>query len=139
MNLLARRGSRAGPKHRGQPAAIRPSPSPHLMRSVTYVVVRHWYAGGVSNVNSDEVRIPRHAREAVARHETVVVFNRERPVVALVHPDDAPASAPSQRGRNLRSLIKALRALPSPDEAFADDMTDVIRSEDITPENSWAP
>ena len=93
----------------------------------------------MSSVNSDKVRIPRHAREAIARHETVVVLNRERPVAALVHPDDAPASAPSQRGRNLRSITKALRALPSPDEAFADDMTEVIRSEGITPEDPWAP
>ena len=93
----------------------------------------------MSSVNSDKVRIPRHAREAIARHETVVVLNRERPVAALVHPDDAPASAPSQRGRNLLSITKALRALPSPDEAFADDMTEVIRSEGITPEDPWAP
>lgn len=93
----------------------------------------------MSNVNSDEIRIPRHAREAIARHETVVVFNRERPVVALVHPDDATASAPSQRGRSLRSVIEALRVLPSPDEGFVDDMNEVIRSDGIVPEDPWAP
>lgn len=98
-----------------------------------------WYTADVSSISSDEVRIPRHARDAIARHETVVVFNRERPVVALVHPDDASANAASPRRRSLRSVADALRALPAPDAAFADDMTEVMRSEGTMPEDPWAP
>jgi len=92
----------------------------------------------MTNISSDEVRIPRYARDAVARHETVVVFNRERPVLALVHPDDA-GLVPAAHGRPLRSILAALRALPNPDESFADDMALVLRSQGTVPEDPWAP
>ena len=92
----------------------------------------------MSSINADEVRIPRLARDAVARHETVVVINRERPVLALVHPDDvAPATAP--RGRAMGALAAALRVLPDPDPAFADDMEEVLRSVGPGPDDPWAP
>ncbi|MGH9028648.1 MAG: hypothetical protein ACRDV4_03425 [Acidimicrobiales bacterium] len=90
----------------------------------------------MSSISSDEVRIPRHAREAVARHETVFVFNRERPVVALVHPDDA-AKVDAPPARRLPSVIEALRALPPPDPAFVDDMDEVLRSEGTETEDPW--
>src|SRR5580692_7643257 len=38
------------------------------------------YAEIMTTIRAEDVRIPRHAREAVARHELVVVANRERPV-----------------------------------------------------------
>ncbi len=42
----------------------------------------------MTTIKAEEVRIPRRAREAVARHEQVVVVNRERPAYVIVHPDD---------------------------------------------------
>ena len=91
----------------------------------------------MSSISGDEVRIPRHAREAVARHETVVVFNRERAVLALVHPDDARPSSTSQ-GRPVRAITAILESLPPPDPAFADDLTEVLRSVGPVPEDPWA-
>jgi hypothetical protein len=87
-------------------------------------------------INSDDVRIPRHAREAVARHETVVVFNRERAVLVLVHPDDVGHRS-SSHGRPVRAVAEALRSAPEPDPAFADDMADVLRSAGRAPESPW--
>jgi hypothetical protein len=37
----------------------------------------------MARIRAEEVRIPRSAREAVARHEAVVVLNRERPVYVI--------------------------------------------------------
>ncbi len=66
-----------------------------------------------------------------------MVLNRERPVMAIVHPDDL--SPPSQvRGRPVRTIAAALRALPAPDVAFADDMTEVLRSAGPAPDDPWA-
>ena len=42
----------------------------------------------MTTIRAEDVRIPRHAREAVARHERVTVMNRERPAFVIVHPDD---------------------------------------------------
>jgi len=91
----------------------------------------------MSSIQSDEVRIPRHAREAVARHETVLVFNRERPVLALVHPDDI-APTPHRYGRPVSSVAADLALLPEPDPAFASDMSDVLRLVGPSPEDPWA-
>jgi hypothetical protein len=88
-------------------------------------------------LSSDEVRIPRHAREAVARHETVVVFNRERAVLALVHPDDIGHPS-TPHGRPVRAVAEALRSAPEPDPAFASDMADVLRSVGRVPQDPWA-
>lgn len=91
----------------------------------------------MSSIQSDEVRIPRHAREAVARHETVLVFNRERPVLALVHPDDiAPSS--HRHGRPVSAAAADLAALPEPDPQFAVDMSDVLQLIGPPPEDPWA-
>lgn len=91
-----------------------------------------------TTINADEVRIPRPIREAVARHEQVVVLNREHPVLAIVHPDDLPAATAAPRGVRLRDLAPHLAAVPAPDEAFADDMTAVLESVGATPEDPWA-
>jgi hypothetical protein len=54
----------------------------------------------MTTIRAEEVRIPRHAREAVARHERVVVVNHDRPTFVIAHPDDAAAcSSVVRRGR----------------------------------------
>jgi hypothetical protein len=90
----------------------------------------------MSAISSDQVRIPRRAREAVARHETVVVFNRERAVLALVHPDDV--SPRPTFGRSVRAVAASLSRLPEPDPAFASDMAEVMRSIGAVPGDPWA-
>jgi hypothetical protein len=60
----------------------------------------------MTTIRAEEVWIPRRARDAVARHEQVVVVNRERPAYVIVHPDDrAAASRLARRGRPLREAL----------------------------------
>lgn len=94
----------------------------------------------MATVRAEEVRIPRRAREAVARHEQVVVVNRERPAYVIVHPDDRAASAsPARRGRPLREALHILASTAPPDPGFAEDMEAVLAEVGASPEDPWAP
>jgi hypothetical protein len=90
-------------------------------------------------IKAEEVRIPRRARDAVAHHEEVVVFNRERPAYVIVHPDDHRQPAPSpRRGRPLREALSLLAQAAPPDLAFAEDMEAVLDSVGPVPADPWA-
>lgn len=91
----------------------------------------------MATINADEVRIPKSVRDAVTRHEQVVVLNRERPVLALVHPDDLPQSGTRRRGRAVREIASLLAAAPAPDPDFAKDMDTVLGSVGSVPEDPW--
>ncbi|HEY5882583.1 MAG TPA: hypothetical protein VIU11_26980 [Nakamurella sp.] len=93
----------------------------------------------MATINADEVRIPRRIREAITRHEQVVVLNRERPVFVIVHPDDVPRPDARRRGRSVREIASALADGPAPDPDFADDMESVRRSVGSLPEDLWEP
>jgi hypothetical protein len=109
-------------------------------RTDPYVSVRfQCYCGVVTTIRAEEVRIPRHAREAVARHERVVVVNHERPAYVIVHPDDTAAGLPAmRRGRQLREAMRQLAAAASPDPAFAEDMEAVLADIGPLPDDPWA-
>jgi hypothetical protein len=93
----------------------------------------------VTTIRAEEVRIPRHARDAVARHEQVVVVNHERPAFVIVHPDDAASSpAAVRRGRPLREALALLAAAARPDPDFADDMEAVLADVGPLPDDPWA-
>ena len=93
----------------------------------------------MTTIRAEDVRIPRHAREAVARHEPVVVENRERPVFVIVHPDDTPgATPPARRGRPLAEALHILAASAIPDPGFAEDMEAVLADTGPAPEDPWA-
>ncbi len=91
----------------------------------------------MATVKAEEVRIPRRAREAVAAHEEVVVFNRERPAYVIVHPDDHGREA-ARRGRPLREALVLLGQAAPPDPAFAEDMEAVLESVGSAPADPWA-
>ncbi|MHB1498603.1 MAG: hypothetical protein ACYCXN_11925 [Acidimicrobiales bacterium] len=94
----------------------------------------------MTTLRSDEVRIPREAREAVARHEKVIVLNRERPVFAIVHADDLGAAALKRRpGRLVSEIAADLAGAPAPDPFFAEDMGAVLRSVAPVTEVPWEP
>ena len=94
----------------------------------------------MTTIRAEDVRIPRHAREAVARHESVTVMNRERPAFVIVHPDDTPAAPPpARRGRPLREALSVLASAALPDPGFADDMEAVLRDIGPAPGDPWAP
>ena len=93
----------------------------------------------MTTLNSDEVRIPRRAREAVARHEQVLVLNRERPVFAIVHPDDVGANGGRSRGRPVGQIAAALAGVAPPDPDFAADMEAVLAAVGPIPGSPWEP
>jgi hypothetical protein len=83
--------------------------------------------------------VPRHAREAVARHEQVVVENHERPTFVIMHPDDTAAGlTPARRGRTLREALGLLAVAALPDPCFADDMEAVLADAGPVPDDPWA-
>lgn len=93
----------------------------------------------MTTIRAEEVRIPRHAREAVARHERVVVVNHERPAFVIMHPDDTTADPrPARRGRPLRDALRVLAGAALPDPGFADDMEAVLADIGPTPDDPWA-
>lgn len=93
----------------------------------------------MTTIRAEEVRIPRLAREAVARHEHVLVISHDRPAFVIVHPDDDPAGAHAvPRGRPLREALALLAAGPAPDPDFAADMEAVRADVGPVPEDPWA-
>jgi hypothetical protein len=98
------------------------------------------YSVAVTTIRAEEVRIPRRAREAVARHEQVVVVNREQPAFVIVHPDDRAAiSRPVRRGRPLREALGLLASAAPPDPGFAEDMEAILSEVGPSPDDPWAP
>ena len=93
----------------------------------------------MTTINAEEVRIPRRAREAVARHEEVTVLNRERPAYVIVHPDDrGPASRGLRSGRTVREALDLLAQASAPDPAFVEDMEAVLATIGPAPDDPWA-
>lgn len=93
----------------------------------------------MTTVRAEEVRLPRYARDALARREEVIVLNRERPVFVIVHPDEHAAGASVRRGRPLREALAALGDAAAPDPAFVEDMEQVLASIGQAPGDPWAP
>lgn len=93
----------------------------------------------MNTINADDVRIPRRARDALARHEEVVVLNRDRPVYVLRNPDDRMgASTPQRNGRPLREALAILAAAPMPDDLFGRDLQAIRESVGQMPADPWA-
>jgi hypothetical protein len=94
----------------------------------------------MTTINAEDVRIPRHARQAVARHEQVFVENRGLPVFVIVHPDDSSvASYPhGRRGRPLGEALGLLASAALPDPRFAGDMEAVRADVGQVPDDPWA-
>jgi hypothetical protein len=93
----------------------------------------------MATIKAEEIRIPRRAREAVAHHEEVVVFNRERPAYVIVHPDDHRRTrANAKRGRPLGEALVLLAQAASPDPAFVEDMEAVLSAIGPAPTDPWA-
>ena len=97
------------------------------------------YACRMTTIKAEETRIPRRAREAVARHELVVVVNHERPAYVIVHPDDyAQTRQPRRLGRPLGEALELLAMAAPPDAAFAEDMEAVLDEVGPVPDDPWA-
>ncbi|GAC1574847.1 MAG: hypothetical protein NVS3B18_08480 [Candidatus Dormibacteria bacterium] len=92
----------------------------------------------MTTINADDVRIPRKAREALARHEEVMVLNRDRPVYVLSNPEDRRSASKSMvKGRPLRESIAILTASPLPDDRFGADLEAIRDSIGPMPADPW--
>ena len=93
----------------------------------------------MNTINADDVRIPRRVRDALARHEEVVVLNRDRPVCVLCNPDDRMGAwKPLGNGRALREALAILATAPLPDDLFGRDLQAVRGSVGPMPADPWA-
>jgi hypothetical protein len=91
----------------------------------------------MATIQSENVRIPKSAREALARHETVVVLNRDRPAYVLLSPEHHRRSERHQLGRPAREVIELLSGLPQSDPEFVADMEAVLASVGPLPADPW--
>jgi hypothetical protein len=107
-------------------------------RTILSDSVLNCYGCAMTAIKAEEVRIPRWAREAVAHHEEVVVFNRERPAYVIVHPDDHGRTAASPHARSLAEALVLLMQAAPPDPAFAEDMQAVLEAVGPAPADPWA-
>lgn len=93
-------------------------------------------------IRAEETRIPRHARDAVDRHEKVVVLSHDRPAFVIVHPDeysdDNPDVAPERRGRRLGEALRLLGSAATPDPEFGDDLEAIHNESGSMPDDPWA-
>lgn len=92
----------------------------------------------MTTINADDVRIPRRVRDALDRHEEVVVLNRNRPVYVLSNADDRRRAAGLLgNGRPLREAVTILAAAPLPDDLLGSDLEDIRRSTGPNPVDPW--
>ena len=91
----------------------------------------------MTTIRAEEVRIPREVREALARHEEVVVLNHERPVYVILNPEDRRGNLEPLLGRSLDEALALMAGAPLPDEEFGKDMRAVRDSVGEMPSDPW--
>ena len=91
----------------------------------------------MTTVNAEDVRIPREVRDALARHEQVVVLNRERPVYVILNPEDRRGNLEPPPGRPLDEAVALLATAPLPDAEFAKDMRAIREAVGDMPGDPW--
>lgn len=96
----------------------------------------------MTTIAANDVRIPAAAREALARHEAVMVLSHGRPAYVIVTPDTyeagrRPLHGPNPRGRRLSEALAGLASGPRPDPRFADDLEAVLASIGSIPTDPW--
>lgn len=91
----------------------------------------------MTTIKAEDVRIPREVREALARHEEVVVLNRERPVYVIVNPEDRRGHLEVSLGRRLDEALALMAVAPLPDAEFEKDMRTVRAAVGETPSDPW--
>ncbi|NKY33547.1 hypothetical protein HGA13_10740 [Nocardia speluncae] len=91
----------------------------------------------MTTIRAEETRLPRRAREAVERRESVVVVSHGRPTYVIVHPDEFPEPR-RRRGRRLGEALRLLGSGATPDPGFGDDMEAVRAAVGSMPDDPWA-
>jgi hypothetical protein len=95
----------------------------------------------MTTVDANNVRIPVEAREALAKHEEVVVLHHGQPAYVIVNREDWTRANPKTpgRGRRLDEALEILTSAPLPDPAFGEDMTTIRELAGETPLDPWEP
>lgn len=91
----------------------------------------------MTTIKAEDVRIPREVREALARHEEVVVLNRERPVYVILNPEDRRGHLELPLGRPLNEALALMAVAPLPDPEFEKDMRAVREAVGEMPSDPW--
>jgi hypothetical protein len=91
----------------------------------------------MTTIKAEDVRIPREVREALARHEEVVVLNRERPVYVILNPEDRRGQMGPALGRPLDEALALMAVAPLPDDEFGNDMRAVREATGEMPSDPW--
>jgi hypothetical protein len=93
----------------------------------------------MTTIPANDVRIPSAVREALARHEPVMVLSHGRPVYVIVNPDvyEAGPSGSRARGRRLSEAVAILAEAPRPDPEFGNDLETIRASIGVMPSDPW--
>ncbi len=96
----------------------------------------------MTTITANDVRIPSAAREALAKHEAVMVLSHGRPAYVIVSPDayearGRPLAGSASGGRRLREALAILAAAPGPDPRFGDDLESIRASVGAMPADPW--
>jgi hypothetical protein len=93
----------------------------------------------MTTVDANNVRIPASARDALARHQEVVILNHGRPAYVIVNREDYERSSARTVGRSRRldEALAILATAPLPDPAFADDLEAVRELVGAPPPDPW--
>lgn len=89
-------------------------------------------------LNAEEVRIPKKAREALLRHEKVVVLSHERPILAIVNIDDIQSDrSVGHFEKSFGVILNELRNIPFPDRDYFKELKDINEHQDLLPRDPW--
>ena len=92
----------------------------------------------MKTVRANDVRIPAAAREALERHEEVLVVSHDRPAFVIVRASDHRSGGSlSPRGRRMVDAAALLARSPLPDEHLGDDLEAVRASTGPEPQDPW--
>lgn len=91
----------------------------------------------MTTIRAEEARLPRRARDAVDRHEHVVVLSHDRPAYVIVHPDEYPEPG-RRRGRPMSEALRLLATTATPDPEFGNDLEEALGDVGPMPEDPWA-
>lgn len=92
----------------------------------------------MKTIASENVRMPKAARDAVAAHEAVMVMNRDLPAYVIVNPDDYRQTG-RQPGRPLDQALSLLWSAPLPDSEFGPDLEEIRDLVGPVPVEPWGP
>ncbi len=89
-------------------------------------------------LTAEDIRIPKIAREAILRHEKVIVSSHEYPILAILNIDDIGTDNNyDQVGKSFGAILNELKNIPLPDEGYFKELANINVSQEFSPTNPW--